>query len=67
MLRGVHLSQRVVAARVAIAQQVASVAVERAIWRRVRHERQYGLAHRLQGPGWAPGCLEDIKADLAGL
>lgn len=60
MLRGVHLSQRVVAARVAVAQQVARVAVERAVGRRVRHESQYGLADRLQGPGWAPGRLEDV-------
>ncbi len=63
----VHARERVVPAHVARAQQVPRVAVERRVRGGIAHERDYGLARRLQRPGRAPCVLQDVQADLARL
>jgi hypothetical protein len=40
------------------------IAIERAVWCRVRHEGEDGLADRVQRPCRAPGGLENVQADL---
>lgn len=48
-------------------QSHTCVAVERAVWGWVAHEGQHSLAQAQQRPGWAPGRLQDVQADLTRL
>lgn len=67
MLGGVHVGEGVVAAHIASAQQVPSVAVQGRVRCGVTHERHDGLAGRLQRPRGAPRVLQDVQADLSRL
>ena len=67
VLCGVHLGQGVEAAHVPVAQQIAGVAVERAVRLGGRKQREHRLAHRLERPSRTPRRLEDVQAHLARL
>lgn len=67
VLQRVHAGHAVVAAHVPRPQQVASIAVEWAVRGAVTHERQYGLAHRVQRPCWCPARFQNVQAYLARL
>jgi hypothetical protein len=67
VLDGVAPGHAVVPQHVARPQQVAGVAVQGRVRRRVRQQRQNGAAHALQRPGGRPRALQDVEADLARL
>merc|ERR1719188_1811646 len=64
MLDGVHLGHGTKAAQVSIADEVAGIAVQRAVSIGVHQEGNHSPADVLKGPGWAPVGLEDVEADL---
>lgn len=67
MLQRVHARHAIITTDVPCTQQVARVAVERAVRRTVAHQRQDGLAHRVQRPRWCPAVFEDIQAYFSSL
>lgn len=43
------------------------ITIQWAVGCRVTHEGHDCLTDAVQGPGWTPGSLQDIQADLSGL
>ncbi len=67
MLQCVHAGHAIVPTHVSCTQQVASIAIQWAIWLTVTHQCQNCLTHRMQCPSRGPACLQNVQAYLTSL